>query len=165
MIWLECLQDLPHFNPNRLSVTVETRVQIWSGPNPNAAFSQPQWYSRWNLILIGKLVSEIFKLESFTDGRHTDGRRLESYPFGSPGAFGSGELKKYVSCQCSQLGVGDDCHAMVVRYNFLCILFYTFSFWLNIQHHNFLLSLICCFDLLSSLLHPFQLFQFKVKVR
>ena len=55
---------------------METRVLIRSGPKPYAANPPPQWCSRWNLITIGQLVSEIFMFESVdtrTDGR-TRGR-------------------------------------------------------------------------------------------
>ena len=60
---------------------METRVLIRSGSK--------QWCSRWNLILIGKLVSEIYLcLKGWMEGR-----RLESHPISSLRAFGSGELK------------------------------------------------------------------------
>ena len=65
-----------------------TRVLIRSGPRPKAANPPPQWGSKWNLILIGQLVSELFMYES------VDGRQLESHPISSSGAFDSGELKK-----------------------------------------------------------------------
>ena len=39
-------------------------VLIRSGPKPNAANPPSQWCFRWNLIMIGKLVSEIFVSES-----------------------------------------------------------------------------------------------------
>ena len=75
---------------------METRVLIQSYPKPNAVNPPPQWCSRWNLILIKQLVSEILMFESVdarTHGR-TDGRRLESHTISSSRAFGSGALKK-----------------------------------------------------------------------
>ena len=70
---------------------METWVLVRSGPKPYAANPPPQWCSRWNLITIGQLVSEIFMFES-VDAR-THGRRLESHTISSPWAFVSGELK------------------------------------------------------------------------
>ena len=75
---------------------METRVLIQSGQKPYAANPPPQWCSKWNLIRICRLVSEIFMLKSVyarTDG-HT-GCRLESHTVSSPWAFGSGELKSH----------------------------------------------------------------------
>ena len=48
-----------------------------------------------NLVAIGPVVSEEKSFE-IVDGRTTDGRRTTepSHPISSPGAFGSGELKK-----------------------------------------------------------------------
>ena len=73
---------------------METRVLIRS----NAVNPPPQWCSRWNLILIGQLASEIFMFKSVnarTD-RLTDGRRLESRPKSSTRGFGLGELKNEI---------------------------------------------------------------------
>ena len=61
---LECSQDFPIITLWELSVAMETRVLIQSGPKPNAANPPPQWCFRWNLIMIGQLVSEIFMSES-----------------------------------------------------------------------------------------------------
>ena len=55
----------------------------------------------WNLVAIGPVVSEEKSFE-IVDGRRTtydgrtDGRTTEpAYTISSPGAFGSGELKRY----------------------------------------------------------------------
>ena len=45
-----------------LTVAIETKVLVRSGPTPYAAHSPPN--SRWNLNTIGWLVSEIFMFES-----------------------------------------------------------------------------------------------------
>ena len=80
-----------------LSVAMETRVLIRSGPKPNAINPLPQWCSKCNLILIGQLVSEMFMFES-VNGR-TDRPRHESHTISSPRAFGSVELKNgYTWC-------------------------------------------------------------------
>ena len=63
---------------------------IWSGLKPNKVNPSPQWCSRWNLILIGQLVSEIFMFESVD--AQTDRHWLESHPIRQPQAFASGEL-------------------------------------------------------------------------
>ena len=49
----------------------------------------------WNLVAIGPVVSEEKSFE-IVDGRTTDGRRTTepAYTISSPGAFGSGELKR-----------------------------------------------------------------------
>ena len=59
----------PVITLRELSVTMETRVLIRSGPKPNAANPSPQWCSRWNLITIGQLVSEIVWTDAQTYGR------------------------------------------------------------------------------------------------
>ena len=51
---------------------METRILIRSNPKPNAVNPLPQRCSWWNLIMIGRLVSEIFMFESVD--RRTDGR-------------------------------------------------------------------------------------------
>ena len=91
---LEWSQDFPIITLWELSVSMETRVLSRSGPKPNAANPPSQWCSRWNLIMIRQLVSEISMFES-VDPR-MEGRRLDSHPISSPGAFCSGELKKII---------------------------------------------------------------------
>ena len=39
---LEWSQHFPHYNPWELSIAMDTRVLIGSGPKPNAAFPPPQ---------------------------------------------------------------------------------------------------------------------------
>ena len=39
---IECSQHFPHYNPWELSVAMDTRVPIRSGPKPNAAFPPPK---------------------------------------------------------------------------------------------------------------------------
>ena len=55
----------------------------------------------WNLVAIGPVVSEEKSFE-IVDGRRTDGRRTTepAYTISSPGAFGSGELKKRKKILC-----------------------------------------------------------------
>ena len=89
---------LVHTLCNHSPWKIKTRVLIRSGPKPYAANPHPQWCSRWNLMTIGQLVSEIFMFES-VDARmdaQTHGRRLESHTISSPRAFGYGELKMFV---------------------------------------------------------------------
>ena len=99
---LEWTQGFPHYNhmgATCVSVAMEIRVLIRSGPKPYAANPSHHWCCRWNLFLIGRLVSEIFMFESVdarTDAR-TDGRRLESHTISSTWAFGSGELKSKIT--------------------------------------------------------------------
>ena len=88
---LEWSQDFPHYITLwELSVAMETRVLFRSGPKPNAANPPPQWFSRWNLITICHLVSEIFHVWKCGP---EDRCRLKSHPISSSRAFGSGELK------------------------------------------------------------------------
>ena len=66
-----------------LSVAMETRVLIRSGPKPNAAFPHPNDASDKNLIAMGLLVAKIFRSES-VDGHteaHKDGRTPARLPF------------------------------------------------------------------------------------
>ena len=52
---LECSQDFPIITLWELSVAMETRVLIRSGPKPNACSQPPpQWCFRWNWIMIGR---------------------------------------------------------------------------------------------------------------
>ena len=72
-----------------LSVAMETRVLIWSGPKPNAAFPPTHWCFRINLVVIGPLVAEIFMFEIVKDGRRRrttdDGRTPgHGYTISSP---------------------------------------------------------------------------------
>ena len=53
---LKWSQGFPHYNP--------IGVLIRSDPKPKAVNSPPQWCSRWNLITIGRLISEICIIES-----------------------------------------------------------------------------------------------------
>ena len=73
---LEWSQGFPHYSPWELSVAMETRVLIRSGPKPNGVNPPPQWCFWWNLITISQLISEIFMFES-VDGRTPT--RLPSY--------------------------------------------------------------------------------------
>ena len=57
---LEMSQDSPFITLLNLSVSMETRVLIRSSPKPYVTNPSPQWWSWWNLILYGQLVSEIF---------------------------------------------------------------------------------------------------------
>ena len=61
---------------------METRVLIWSYPKPNAINPPPQWCFWWNLIMIGRLVSEIFMFESVDahKDRRTGGRTHRQTP-------------------------------------------------------------------------------------
>ena len=76
---LEWSQDFPHYNPMELSVAMKTIVLIRSSPKHNAVSPPPQCCSRWNLITISQLVSELFMFES-VDAR-TDGRTLARVPY------------------------------------------------------------------------------------
>ena len=92
---LECSQEFPNYNPMGAICYHGNQSSDLTWPKPNAANPPPKWCFRWNLIMIGHLVSEIFMSESVigpTDAR-TNGRRLESHPISSPRAFGSGEIK------------------------------------------------------------------------
>ena len=88
---LEWSQDFPLITLWELSVAMETRVLIRSSRKPNAVNPLSQWCFWWNLIMIGRLVSEILMFESLNGCR--EGRRLESHTISSSWAFGSGELK------------------------------------------------------------------------
>ena len=68
----------PIINPWELSIAMETKLLIWSGPMANSANSLPQWCSRWNLITICQLVSDIFIFESVDQRKHR--RTLASVP-------------------------------------------------------------------------------------
>ena len=67
---LEWSQDFPHYNPMEAIFCHGTRVLIRSNWKPNAVNHRPQWFFWWNLIMIGKLVSEILMFES--EDKRTD---------------------------------------------------------------------------------------------
>ena len=59
----ECSQDFPHYNPMGAICRHgnQSSDPFWITNHP------PQWCFRWNLIMIGQLVSEIFTSEVWTD--------------------------------------------------------------------------------------------------
>ena len=72
---------------------------MWPRPFEQFFFPKGPGGCIWNLVAIGPVVSEEKSFEIVdgrrTDGRTDDGRTTEpSHPISSPGAFGSGELKK-----------------------------------------------------------------------
>ena len=68
---------------------------MWPRPFEQFFFPKGPGGCIWNLVAIGPVVSEEKSFE-IVDGRRTDGRRTTepAYTISSPGAFGSGELKK-----------------------------------------------------------------------
>ena len=70
---------------------------MWPTPFEQLFFPKGPGGCIWNLVAIGLVVSEEKPFE-IVDGRRTmDGRRKTepAYTISSPGAFGSGELKKF----------------------------------------------------------------------
>ena len=74
---------------------------MWPRPFEQFFFPKGPGGCIWNLVAIGQVVSEEKSFEIVdgrrtTDRRTTDGRRTTepAYTISSPGAFGSGELKK-----------------------------------------------------------------------
>ena len=65
---LEWSQEFTHYNSMGAIYCHGNPVLIQPGPNPNAAILPSQWCSRWNFILIRRLVSETFMFES-VEGR------------------------------------------------------------------------------------------------
>ena len=72
---LEWSQDFPHYNP----MGAICCHLIRSGPKPYAANHPHQWCSRWNLITIGQLVSEILMFENVD--RRTHAETLACVPY------------------------------------------------------------------------------------
>ena len=68
---------------------------MWPKPFEYLFFPKGPGDCIWNLVAIGPVVSEEESFE-IVDGRTTDGRRTTepAYTISSPGAFGSGELKR-----------------------------------------------------------------------
>ena len=84
---LEWSQDFPHYTLWEISVAMGTRILIRSSPKPNTVNHLLKWCSWWNLIMIGRLVSEILMFES-VDGRtherthgRTDGQTPGRVPY------------------------------------------------------------------------------------
>ena len=71
---------------------------MWPRPFEQLFFPKCPGGCIWNLVAIGLVVSEEKSFEIVdgqTDGRQMDGRTTEpAYTISSPGAFGSGELKR-----------------------------------------------------------------------
>ena len=61
---LEWSQDFPHYNPMGAICCPGNHSSASILPKPIAVNPLTQWCSIWNLILIGKLVLEIFMFES-----------------------------------------------------------------------------------------------------
>ena len=78
---------------------------MWPRPFEQFFFPKGPGGCIWNLVAIDPVVSEEKSFEIVdgrrTDGRTTDGRRTmePAYTISSPGAFGSGELKKNALCR------------------------------------------------------------------
>ena len=86
---LEWSQTFSHYSSIlELSVAMDTRVPIRSGPKPNAAFPRPNDGSVKILLRLANWLWRYSSLKMFKDGS-----RIDRYTISSPRAFGSGELK------------------------------------------------------------------------